>query len=43
MSGRGTEIPSQQGHAYNNIHVEGGKNIFGNTYYFGEFTKIAIK
>jgi hypothetical protein len=43
MLSRETEIPSQRGHEYSNIHVEGGKNIIGNAYYFGGFTKMAIK
>src|SRR5947207_3388301 len=40
MPGPGREILVPRGHEYRDIHVEGGKSHFGDTYYSGELKRV---
>ena len=39
MPGHDRELPTQRGHEYRDIHVEGGKSHFGDAYYFGRLAR----
>src|SRR5437764_14056208 len=40
MPGPRREILDPRGHEYRDIHVEGGKSHFGDTYYSGELKRV---